>query len=164
MNKKILITISWLLVIIWMAIIFWLSNMNGELSRHRSMKTINKVIESTVDTTNKLGITNKQPTEEKKQEVTKKLNYPLRKSMHAIVYLVLAILLMNALIVSNARLWVAIILSIIISFIYACSDEYHQTFVGRTGQFSDVLIDTAGALVGSGIYCLGYYIYKRVKK
>ena len=164
-KKKILIIISWLLVIIWMGIIFWFSDMNTTESNTKSKNTITNVIESTVDTTNKLGITDKHPSEEKKQEVTNKLNEPLRKGMHASVYLVLAILLMNALIVSNAKLWLAIILSIIISFIYACSDEYHQTFVeGRSGKFTDVLIDTTGALVGSGIYCLGYYIYKRVKK
>lgn len=163
-KKKIIIVISWLLVIIWMGIIFWFSDMNTNESNTKSKNTITNVIESTVDTTNKLGITDKHPSEEKKQEVTNKLNEPLRKGMHASVYLVLAILLMNALIVSNAKLWLAIILSIIISFIYACSDEYHQTFVeGRSGKFTDVLIDTTGALVGSGIYCLGYYIFKKVK-
>ena len=163
-KKKIIIVISWLLVIIWMGIIFWFSDMNTNESNTKSKNTITNVIESTVDTTNKLGITDKHPSEEKKQEVTNKLNEPLRKGMHASVYLVLAILLMNALIVSNAKLWLAIILSIIISFIYACSDEYHQTFVeGRSGKFTDILIDTTGALVGSGIYCLGYYIFKKVK-
>ena len=165
MNKnKLLIIISWLLVIMWMCIIFWFSDMNTNESNTKSKNTITNVIESTVDTTNKLGITDKHPSEEKKQEVTNKLNEPLRKGMHASVYLVLAILLMNALIVSNAKLWLAIILSIIISFIYACSDEYHQTFVeGRSGKFTDVLIDTTGALVGSSIYCLGYYIFKKVR-
>lgn len=163
-KKKIIIVISWLLVIIWMGIIFWFSDMNTNESNSKSKNTITNVIESTVDTTNKLGITDKHPSEEKKQEVTNKLNEPLRKGMHASVYLVLAILLMNALIVSNAKLWLAIILSIIISFAYACSDEYHQTFVeGRSGKFTDVLIDTTGALVGSGIYYLGYYIFKKVK-
>lgn len=35
------------------------------------------------------------------------------------------------------------------SFLYACSDEVHQTLVsGRSGQFSDVLIDMKGVLMG----------------
>lgn len=43
-------------------------------------------------------------------------------------------------------------------FIYACTDEFHQLFIGgRAGQFTDVLIDTSGAL----IMCLLYYIAKR---
>ena len=41
------------------------------------------------------------------------------------------------------------------SFLYACTDEWHQTFVpGRAGLFSDVLIDTAGCLIGIVLICL----------
>lgn len=36
------------------------------------------------------------------------------------------------------------------AFLYACSDEWHQTFSdSRSGQFSDVLLDTAGAFCGA---------------
>ncbi len=39
--------------------------------------------------------------------------------------------------------------SAILSFLYACSDEAHQSFVsGRVGQFSDVVIDMKGAVIG----------------
>lgn len=39
--------------------------------------------------------------------------------------------------------------ALILSALYAVSDEIHQLFVpGRAGMFSDVLIDSAGALVG----------------
>ena len=37
----------------------------------------------------------------------------------------------------------------LICYGYACFDEFHQLFVnGRTGQFSDCLIDTSGAILG----------------
>ena len=37
------------------------------------------------------------------------------------------------------------IYSLIGTFLYACSDEMHQLFIGgRAGQFTDVLIDTCG--------------------
>lgn len=37
-------------------------------------------------------------------------------------------------------------------FCYACTDELHQTFIPkRVGQFSDVLIDTAGAVFLFGL-------------
>ncbi len=37
--------------------------------------------------------------------------------------------------------------------LYAVSDEVHQLFVpGRGGQLTDVIIDTAGAGAGLGIY------------
>lgn len=47
------------------------------------------------------------------------------------------------------------------SFLYACTDELHQLFVsGRSGQFTDVLIDTLGALFG----CLLVMIIRRLRK
>lgn len=40
-------------------------------------------------------------------------------------------------------------ISVPFCFLYACSDEYHQTFVpGRVGQFTDVLFDMAGVAAG----------------
>jgi VanZ family protein len=39
-------------------------------------------------------------------------------------------------------------LAVICTFMVACMDEVHQSFVpGRTGSFLDVMIDTAGAVV-----------------
>ena len=39
----------------------------------------------------------------------------------------------------------AALLSFVFCFLYACSDEWHQTFVpGRSGMFKDVLIDSVG--------------------
>ena len=36
-----------------------------------------------------------------------------------------------------------------IAALYAVTDEFHQLFVpGRSGQFSDVVLDSAGALAG----------------
>lgn len=44
----------------------------------------------------------------------------------------------------------------IISFLYACSDEFHQTFIpGRAGLFTDVLVDSVGiifALISVSIF------------
>jgi VanZ family protein len=40
------------------------------------------------------------------------------------------------------------VLGLIGTFLTASADEFHQTFLpGRTGQFSDVLLDTCGALL-----------------
>lgn len=36
--------------------------------------------------------------------------------------------------------------AILLCFLYACSDEFHQSFIpNRSAQFSDVLLDTCGA-------------------
>lgn len=43
-----------------------------------------------------------------------------------------------------------ILSTLLISFLYACSDEFHQLFIsGRSGQWLDVLIDTCGSLFTS---------------
>lgn len=160
LNKKIII--SWLLVIIWMIVIFWLSSMDSDLSNRRSKTTINKVIATTVEKTDINNATSQQQTKANISRVVDKLNMPLRKCAHATAYFVLALLLINALTISKVNLKKALIITIIVCFLYACTDEYHQTFVdGRTGQFTDVLIDTTGALIAEGFNSLYYLIYKK---
>ena len=97
MNTNLKRILSWLLVIIWIIIIFIFSGMDSKSSNNKSEKTINKVVETTLDATNNLGITNKHPNNFKLNEFVLKLNRPFRKCMHAFVYLVLAILILNAL-------------------------------------------------------------------
>jgi VanZ family protein len=48
-------------------------------------------------------------------------------------------------------------LALICTFFTASADELHQTFLpGRTGQFSDVLLDTTGALIFTLIVALSW--------
>lgn len=161
MKKQTIIKIvSWLLVVIWMGAIFWFSDMNGNESTHRSKQTINNVITETIDTTNKLGITDKHPSKRKINDITDKLNYPLRKLMHMGEYFILVILLYNAFYQSGVRNKRIILYSILVCFLYACSDEFHQLFRERTGHFSDVLIDTMGGVIAMIIISFG----KNLKK
>ena len=42
----------------------------------------------------------------------------------------------------------AFLFSLTLGFLYACTDEIHQLFVpGRSGSFTDALVDTAGTMV-----------------
>lgn len=51
------------------------------------------------------------------------------------------------------------VLAILSSFLYACTDEIHQLFVpGRSGQFTDVLVDTLGASFGCMVLALSNYL------
>ncbi len=53
-----------------------------------------------------------------------------------------------------------IICGIVISILYAISDELHQYFVpGRACRFLDVCIDSSGVLVGSMVF---YLIFRRL--
>ena len=64
----------------------------------------------------------------------------LRKCAHVTEYAILAFLLRRAL----ATPWAAAA-----AFLYACSDEYHQSFVvGREGRPRDVAIDSIGIVIG----------------
>ena len=57
----------------------------------------------------------------------------------------------------------------LICMIYASTDEFHQTFVaGRSGAFTDCLIDTSGAIFGVIaaliLYCVLYTIMTKYQK
>ena len=55
-------------------------------------------------------------------------------------------------------------MSILFSFLYACTDELHQIFVpGRSAQFRDILIDTLGASFGIIITYLIIKLFNKIK-
>lgn len=57
------------------------------------------------------------------------------------------------------------LIAICFVFLYACTDEFHQTFVsGRSGQFRDVLIDTVGGLIGGLVFLLFAYLIRKKKE
>lgn len=147
MNKTVKIIISWILVILWMGVIFTFSSMDSDQSNSESKGTIDKVVTGTIEIGNNIGITNYNPTIEEKEEIIDMLNFPVRKLAHMFLYFVLAILLINALKISEIKK--VYIITIIIVLLYAITDEFHQTLInGRTGKFIDVLIDTTGSLIG----------------
>ena len=134
--------LSFILVIIWMIVIFTMSSMTSEESNGKSKEVINTVVEQT----------NIENTE----ETVNMLNVPVRKIAHASEYFILGLLIINLIYSITNNKWKTIyyLISILICFLYACTDEYHQTFIsGRTGQFIDVLIDTLGAILAT-IICI----------
>lgn len=137
-----------------------MSSMDTNESNVKSKTVINDVVGKSVQTTNVLGITDKHPSKSKMQQVINKLNQPLRKVAHASEYFVFTILILMALKNSGVKGKKTFIISLSICFIYACTDEYHQTFVnGRTGQFTDSLIDT----LGGTMCCIGDLVINKIK-
>lgn len=132
-----------------------MSNMILDELNSKSKTAISEAVGKAIETTNKMGITDKQPNQKQKEKVIDELNYPLRKVAHASEYFIFTIIILIALKNSGIKGKRKFIIALTICFIYACTDEYHQTFVkGRTGQFTDSLIDTAGGLAS----CLIYYL------
>jgi len=79
----------------------------------------------------------------------------LDKLLHLFAYAVLSALFLRALrrYYGSRRLAYAMILSIGLSTLYGISDEIHQLFVpSRVADFSDVLADFLGSIIGVFLY------------
>lgn len=149
MIRKVIKTI---LVLLWMAMIFLLSNEEAVKSSKKSDGLIIRSVEL---------FTGKSLSIQEKEKVLKYLVFPVRKCAHLSLYLILGILVISLLreyMVINTKL---VLLSLLICFLYACSDEIHQLFVpGRSCEVRDVLIDTLGACLGVSFY---YLVFRKKK-
>ena len=78
---------------------------------------------------------------------------PLRKAGHFLVFAILARLLARAL--TGSTLWSCkkiFAWSLALTFLYAVSDEYHQSFTpGRVPALHDVALDTLGGWAALGL-------------
>mgnify|MGYP003443897534 CR=1 FL=1 len=75
-------------------------------------------------------------------------DFLLKKSAHVIEYGIFFFFVYRALINSNVTKSRSMWLSVLIAFMYGLSDEFHQSFTpGRGPKFTDVLIDTFGAIL-----------------
>ncbi|TYO92008.1 VanZ family protein [Desulfallas thermosapovorans] len=133
--------LSWITVILWMVLIFNLSSQVAEQSNELSTG-ITEVIVKTVEKVAPMA-----------EFDIKSFNNVLRKNAHFFAYLVLGILLLNALRRSGVNGYRSFALTLGFCVLYAVSDEVHQLFVsGRGGQVKDVIIDSAGVSVGIGVF------------
>ncbi len=140
-KNQIIITISWIAVLIWMALIFSLSSQVREESNNLSKGVTEIVIETLEKVSPGSDID------------LDRFNHIIRKNAHFFAYLVLGILVLNAMRKSGILGLRGILLTISICALYAISDEIHQAFVpGRGPQVKDVFIDSAGAIVGTLLY------------
>lgn len=90
-------------------------------------------------------------TKDKKNQLIDEYTFIVRKTAHFSIYLILGILSID--LISSYDIKHIIIFSLLVCFIYALTDEFHQLFViGRSCEIRDVLIDTLGSLTGILIY------------
>jgi VanZ family protein len=87
------------------------------------------------------------------QEHVEQIHHVIRKCGHLTEYAILALLLWRALHLSKNNLptwsWPKVGGTLLLVFIYAATDEFHQSFVPtRTALVSDVFIDTSGGAIG----------------
>ena len=131
------------LIIIWMTTIFILSNQPAT----NSTKLSNSFISTTIG--NVYKIFNNNVTEEKLIEIQEKYSHPVRKLAHFTIYLILGLLVGLLIKEYNFNNKQIILISLLICFIYAISDEIHQLFInGRSCEIKDIIIDTSGSFIG----------------
>lgn len=145
-----------MLVIVWLCVIFSFSAKKADSSNEVSLKTGHLI--------GNIFVWNYEEwTTEKQDQFAENINYMVRKSAHMTEFAILSGALMFTLygIAIKKRMFIAMAGSVCA----ASLDEFHQLFVeGRSGQFSDVCIDTIGIFAGILIYCLFKWIFRRKQK
>lgn len=87
---------------------------------------------------------------EEQQAFAEKVDYPIRKGAHFTEYAILGILLyLDFLLCTRLKSSLRFFLAFLSGTAYAGTDEFHQLFVpGRSGQLTDVMLDSSGVLCG----------------
>ena len=145
------------LTIACMVTIFLFSGDNADASSHKSSKITKAAVETLVKDYDEMS-------PEKQQSVLDKAEHIVRKLAHFSIYTLLGFL--ASFTVGRRRLFSRKSLGVIVfCFLYACSDEIHQLFVpGRSGMFTDVLIDTGGAVTGMLVSMLLMFIIGKIAR
>lgn len=130
-------------VALWMGVIFWFSAQPAVESSKMS-HSIGKVIGEV------LVPDFKALSSEEQEAIAEKIDYPVRKTAHAMEYAVLGgvlVLMYGSYEIIGKK---GMAYGILTGVAYAMTDEIHQLFVaGRSCQVTDVLIDSAGVIFGS---------------
>jgi VanZ family protein len=141
----------WAPVLVWMIVIF------GASSDSRSYQHSSAIVEPILS-----WLFPHMP-----QSEMDVIHHIIRKCCHLTEYAILGLLVFRALNHSHTEVttwsWPRIGGTLLIVFLYASSDEYHQRFVPtRTPLFSDVCIDTVGGAVGLLVAWI-YHCYRKPK-
>ena len=138
------------LAIVWMGIIFLFSSRTSDVSTNDSNGIgllIGKTFVSNFEEWN----------EERQMEFAQNIDHPIRKTAHALEYALLGVLLTGAFVDEKNRRKARILIPWGLGTFYAATDEFHQLFVpGRSGQVSDVALDSVGVLLGVLIVIILY--------
>jgi len=94
-------------------------------------------------------------------------NVPIRKLGHVSEFAFLSFLYFQTIACfrqkSPLRPAVQATFALLLAFLYACTDEWHQSYVpGRSASFSDVLVDTSGVVIAQSFIL--FFIWWRRKK
>ena len=149
MSKTKIIILSLILAILLMGLIFYMSHQPREDSNSLSKSMAIRVM----DVLNKFF--------PGRDFTLSRVNHLLRKSAHFIVYMILAVVVLNLLVKWGVYGFRVLLYTFIFCVIFAATDEFHQLFVpGRGGQIRDVVLDSLGSL--TGIFIATIFRRKRI--
>lgn len=144
------------ILIVWLIVIFMFSNQGGETSTITS----NNVSKNIFNIYEK--ISSKTYSKEEKEKIIESSITVVRKTAHVFEYFILGLLLINALKDYRKFDYRLLIYSIVLCFICAFFDEFHQLFIpNRTGRVVDTFIDSIGFISSTVIY---YFLYSKLKE
>lgn len=151
-------TVLALLIIANMIMIFMFSAENGEESGSRSDGVIDFLALVFIKDYDELP-------EAEKIEIRLSMGRPVRKAAHMAEYASLAFLAAALIITYTDKLYLMLPIPVCFAFLYAMTDELlHQSVTaGRAGRFTDVLIDTAGAIIGTLVLWGGFALQKHIR-
>ncbi len=159
-KRTILRIITGILTIGIMLLIFSFSAQNGEASSGTSGKIVEWMIQKIFQP---IFASNKNVIE----WLEENLSFIVRKLAHFSIYTALGMSATGFFFtfdkLTKKR---QVIFAIILGCLYATTDELHQLFTpGRSGQITDVLLDSVGVIIGTGIITLVWYlVMKRRRK
>src|SRR5665647_2292268 len=110
-NHPLKLTLSWLAVLALMLVIFIFSAQPASISNSNSKTIVTRVVETTVK------MTKAEIPEPEKRQLIDRVNNVAREYMHGVVFLVLGLLVQNAVIQSGARGKRALVLALAICII-----------------------------------------------
>lgn len=141
-KNKVLAVVFWILSGVCMGLIFWFSSREAGQSAHQS-EMILKIVRA-IFGENAFS------------------DFIVRKAAHFCEFALLAFLFNFALLYTTGKKHIP--LGIVLTSLYAASDEFHQLFVpGRSCQASDWLLDTCGGVAGAIFFIVIFLIIKYIK-
>ena len=156
-NIKIKSAVFCLLTLLWMTVIFMFSAKNADDSTEQSSFVTNILMNIFSNVYRNSDLSDKM-------QIIESMSFAIRKAAHFSIYSVLGLLSFLSVYYLTKFSNKTPFISLLICFIYACSDEMHQLFVpGRSGQFRDVFIDFSGALLMTLIILAVRKIYRKIK-
>lgn len=158
-KKAPLFLVMLILTVLWTMLIFGFSSTDGERSSSQSQSITQSVVR-VVDPDYTM------PEKPKPRSKDRVYDTIVRKTAHLGVYAVLGVLMfftVKTLTAAGKYIFTSK-LSVLFCIIIAMSDEYNQTLTsGRAGRWYDVLIDSAGVIVGT-ILCIKLLKHLQNKK